>query len=121
MSVAICSVRRRLVLGKRINNYEIKALIGEGGMGSVYLAEHPFIGRQVAVKVLHPGFAKEPDLVARFFNEAKAANSIGHPNIIDVVDVGTLPDGMPYLIVSPRWSPRSAVVERIRQVPSTAA
>jgi serine/threonine protein kinase len=87
------------MIGQRINNYEVKSLLGEGGMGAVYLAEHPFIGRQVAVKVLLPGFAKEPDLVARFFNEAKAANSIGHPNIIDVIDVGTLPDGLPYLVM----------------------
>src|SRR5262249_6549685 len=83
----------------KINNYEVKALIGEGGMGSVYLAEHPMIGRQVAVKVLKPMFATAPDVVARFFNEAKAANAIGHPGIVDVIDVGTLPDGMPYLMM----------------------
>jgi serine/threonine protein kinase len=87
------------MIGLRINNYEVKALIGEGGMGSVYLAEHPMIGRQVAVKVLKPGFATAPDVVARFFNEAKAANAIGHAGIVDVVDVGTLPDGLPYLIM----------------------
>jgi serine/threonine protein kinase len=87
------------VIGTRINNYEVKALIGEGGMGSVYLAEHPMIGRQVAVKVLKPAFATAPDVVTRFFNEAKAANAIGHPGIVDVVDVGTLSDGMPYLIM----------------------
>jgi serine/threonine protein kinase len=87
------------VVGKRVNNYEIRALIGEGGMGAVYLAEHPVLGRQVAVKVLHAVFAKDQDLVFRFFNEAKAANAIGHPNIIDVIDVGTLPDGLPYLVM----------------------
>jgi serine/threonine protein kinase len=92
-------VHRHSVLGQRINNYELKELIGEGGMGAVYLAEHPVLHRQVAVKILHPMFAKDGDLVARFFNEARAANAIGHQNIIDVMDVGTLPDGLPYLIM----------------------
>ena len=63
------------VIGQRINNYEVKSLLGEGGMGVVYLAEHPVIGRKVAVKVLHPMFATAADVVARFFNEAKAANA----------------------------------------------
>jgi serine/threonine-protein kinase len=83
----------------KINNYEVKARIGAGGMGAVYLAEHPMIGRQVAVKILHPTFAQATDVVTRFFNEAKAANAIGHPGIVDVIDVGTLPDGAPYLIM----------------------
>lgn len=87
------------MLGKRINNYEIKSLLGEGGMGTVYVAEHPLIGRRVAIKVLHPTFATSPGAVGRFVNEARAANAIGHPNIIDVLDVGTLSDGLPYLVM----------------------
>ncbi len=88
------------VIGTRINNYEIVSQIGEGGMGAVYLARHPMIDRQVAVKVLRPGLAGDPTLVARFFNEARAANAIRHPNIIEILDVGTLPDGTtPYLMM----------------------
>jgi serine/threonine-protein kinase len=86
------------VIGQRINNYEIVELIGEGGMGSVYMARHPFIDRKVAIKVLRASLANDPSVVQRFFNEAKAASAIDHPNIIDILDVGLLPDNRtPYL------------------------
>jgi serine/threonine-protein kinase len=88
------------VIGQRINNYEIVEQIGEGGMGAVYMARHPFIDRKVAVKVLRAALANDPAVVHRFFNEAKAANAIRHPNIIDIIDVGLLSDGRtPYLIM----------------------
>jgi serine/threonine-protein kinase len=86
------------VIGQRINNYEIVELIGEGGMGSVYMARHPFIDRKVAIKVLRASLANDPSVVQRFFNEARAASAIKHPNIIDILDVGLLPDNRtPYL------------------------
>jgi serine/threonine-protein kinase len=88
------------LIGQRINNYEVVEQIGEGGMGAVYMARHPFIDRKVAVKVLRATLANDPSVVQRFFNEAKAANAIRHPNIIDILDVGLLPDGRtPYLIM----------------------
>jgi eukaryotic-like serine/threonine-protein kinase len=88
------------VIGQRINNYEIVEQIGEGGMGAVYLARHPLIDRTAAVKVLRASMAGDSSLVDRFFNEAKAANAIRHPNIIEVLDVGFLPDGKtPYLMM----------------------
>jgi serine/threonine protein kinase len=88
------------VIGQRINNYEIVEQIGEGGMGAVYLARHPLIDRKVAIKVLRASMAGDPSLVQRFFNEAKAADAIRHPNIIEVMDVGLLPDGTtPYLMM----------------------
>src|SRR3954453_16563693 len=68
-------------------------------MGAVYLAEHTLIGRKAAVKVLRRELAADESVVARFLNEARAANAIGHPNIIDIIDVGTLPDGVPYLLM----------------------
>src|SRR5436190_16324521 len=68
-------------------------------MGSVYLAEHPVIDRKVAIKILNRDLAKDPTVVQRFFNEARAANAIRHPNIVDVIDVGSMPDGVPYLIM----------------------
>jgi hypothetical protein len=87
------------MVGERVNNYVVKSLLGEGGMGSVWLAEHPTIGRRVALKVLRKELCEDPAWVARFVNEARAAHSIRHPNIIDVLDAGTLPSGVPYIIM----------------------
>jgi serine/threonine-protein kinase len=89
-----------IVIGLRLNNYEIISVIGEGGMGTVYLARHTFTGRKAAVKLLHPQLAQDQVLVTRFMNEARATAAIGHPNIIDIIDVGFLPDGLrPYLMM----------------------
>src|SRR3569832_2115828 len=68
-------------------------------MGAVYLAENTQIGRRVAVKVLRPEMIREPQLRVRFLNEARAANAIRHPNIIEVLDSGTTPEGVPYLVM----------------------
>ena len=78
------------LIGKSIGNYQIKAKLGEGGMGAVYLGEHPLIGKRVAVKVLLEELASKEDIVSRFFNEAKAVNDIGHQNIVDIVDFGKM-------------------------------
>jgi serine/threonine-protein kinase len=78
------------LIGKSIGNYQIKAKLGEGGMGTVYLGEHPLIGKRVAVKVLLEELSANQQIVDRFFNEAKAVNNIGHQNIVDVVDFGTM-------------------------------
>ncbi len=79
------------ILNSTIGNYQVTRKIGEGGMGSVYLAEHPLIGKKVALKVLHAEFASNQDVVTRFFNEAKAVNDIQHPNIVDIIDYGVIP------------------------------
>ena len=68
-------------------------------MGAVYLAVHPTLGRKAAAKILHPQFARDQAVVARFINEAKAANAVRHPNIVDILDFGTLPEGTPYLLM----------------------
>ena len=78
------------LIGKSIGNYQIKAKLGEGGMGTVYLGEHPLIGKRVAVKVLLEELSSKEDIVSRFFNEAKAVNDIGHQNIVDIVDFGKM-------------------------------
>ncbi len=80
------------LIGKSIGNYQIKAKLGEGGMGTVYLGEHPLIGKRVAVKVLLEELSSKEDIVSRFFNEAKAVNDIGHQNIVDIVDFGKMKD-----------------------------
>ncbi len=83
------------LLGQKIGSYVVDRLLGAGGTGAVYACRSTLIDREVAVKVLHDDQARDPDQVARFFQEAKAAAEIGHPNIIVIIDYGTieLPDG----------------------------
>ena len=73
--------------------YRILDLIGKGGMGKVYLAEHVALGKKVAVKVLNPAYTNRPDQVKRFLREAKAASTIGHENVIDITDFGEMANG----------------------------
>src|ERR1044071_3726765 len=82
-----------LLIGKTIGNYLVTQKLGEGGMGSVYLAEHPSIGKKVALKVLHSEFSSNQEVAPRSFKEAKDVNDIGHPNIVDIVDFGIIPAG----------------------------
>src|SRR6476661_4860056 len=82
-----------IVIGQTVGNYLVTQKLGEGGMGSVYLAEHPTIGKKVALKVLHGEFSSNPEVANRFFTEAKAVNAIGHPNIVDIVDYGVIQAG----------------------------
>jgi serine/threonine-protein kinase len=74
--------------GRTIGNYVIRQKLGEGGMGAVYLGEHPLIGKKVAVKVLREELANNAEIVRRFFNEARAVNDIHHQNIVDIIDFG---------------------------------
>jgi serine/threonine-protein kinase len=87
------------LIGRSIGNYKIVRAIGEGGMGTVYLAEHPMIGKRVAVKMLRPDLGTDPGLVSRFFQEARAVNEIRHPNIVDISDFGKTEDGIVYLVM----------------------
>ena len=87
-------------IGKTVSDrYIIKGVLGEGGMGTVYEAEHLGLGRLVAIKVLSPSQAKKRVAVKRFQQEARAAGAIGHPNICEVYDLGSLDDGSPYLVM----------------------
>ncbi len=86
-------------VGQTVGNYNITAKLGEGGMGTVFLAEHPVIGSRVALKAIHPEYARSPEVVSRFVNEARAVNQIGHDHIIDIHDFGTTPAGDFYFIM----------------------
>jgi serine/threonine protein kinase/tetratricopeptide (TPR) repeat protein len=81
------------------NRYRVLRKIGEGGMGTVYLGEHVEIGKGVAIKILHPAYSTQQDLVERFRREARAASRIGHPHIVDVTDFGSTEDGCAYFVM----------------------
>lgn len=79
--------------------YRIHSLIGEGGMGKVYQAEHVLMRKRLAVKVLHRELSSVPELVARFEREAMAAAHIEHENVAAATDFGKLPDGSVFLVL----------------------
>ncbi len=81
----------------RLGPYEIIGMIGKGGMGEVYRARDPRLGRAVAVKILPAAFSADPDRLARFKLEARAAGQLNHPNILVIHDIG-LHDGAPYIV-----------------------
>jgi serine/threonine protein kinase len=78
--------------------FHVLRLIGEGGMGAVYEAQHSFLGRRVAIKVLSADFAHNAEAIKRFYREAQAAARIGHENICEVTDVGQT-DGSPFIVM----------------------
>src|SRR5450432_620920 len=81
------------------DRYRIDALVGEGGMGKVYSAEHVLMRKRLAVKVLHRELTLVPEVVARFEREAMAAANIEHPNVAAATDFGKLPDGAVFLVL----------------------
>jgi hypothetical protein len=86
-----------LSTGTRLGPYEILAPLGAGGMGEVYRAKDPRLGRDVAIKVLPASFSADADRLRRFEQEAKAAGVLNHPNITAVYDIGQH-DGAPYVV-----------------------
>jgi len=86
-----------LTAGTRLGPYEIVVLLGAGGMGEVYRAVDTRLGRDVAVKVLPEGLAKDPDRLRRFEQEARTIAALNHPNILGIHDIGTH-DGAPFLV-----------------------
>ena len=77
------------------NRYQLIRIVGRGGMGSVFVAKHAVIGKPLAVKILDAHRMSEKREYSRLFREAQTAAAIGHPNIIDVLDVGVAPEGHP--------------------------
>lgn len=81
------------------DRYAIAQRLGKGGMGTVYLAEHLTVGRDVAVKVLTKEWSQNPSVARRFRAEARSASAAGHSNIVEVFDAGELPDGRLFLVM----------------------
>ena len=87
-----------IAVGSRVGGYTVMRLLGQGGMGQVFLAEHPRIARRVAVKVLLPELSANESVVERFFVEARATSLIKHPGIVEVLDCNVL-DNQAYIVM----------------------
>jgi len=94
---AFAEGRARSMFGRVLGHYEIVTFVGAGGMGEVYRARDSRIGRDVAVKVLPPALARDPERLRRFEQEARAAGALNHPNILTIYDVG-VHDGALYVV-----------------------
>ncbi|HEX8162281.1 MAG TPA: tetratricopeptide repeat protein [Pyrinomonadaceae bacterium] len=87
------------MIGETLSHYHILSLLGEGGMGMVYLAEDVRLGRRVAVKIPHAAPAEQNSYHARFLREARSISALSHPNIATLFDYGETPDGKPYIVM----------------------
>lgn len=100
-SAALVSIEgeRDPLLGRMVGSFRVLRQLGAGAMGTVYLAEHPLIGNKVAIKLLHESLANDPELVGRFFQEARAVNLVGHENLVSVFDLSLLPPNRYYMVM----------------------
>lgn len=104
------------------NRYRIQSVIGQGGMSTVYKAQHTYMDRVVAVKLLHPHLVSDPISVQRFQQEAKAAASLSHPNIITVYDFGVTDEGLAFLVMDYLEGPSLGdLLDRTGSVPADEA
>ena len=119
MSEPIVPAPHRALVGQLIEGkYEVRSVIGSGGMGTVFEAKHIAIGRIVAIKALHPSQVENPTAVKRFHQEAWAAGSIGHPSLCEVYDVGLLPDKAPFIVMERLYGePLSERIDKAKRLP----
>lgn len=87
------------LLGRTLGEYRVEQSLSRGGMGVVYRGSQPVIGKKVAIKVLLPNAAEDPEQIDRLLAEARAVNAIRHPNIIDIFSFGDLGDGRHYFVM----------------------
>ena len=92
-------VTGRSAPAEQIGKYEVVALLGRGGMGAVYQAFDPILEREVAVKVMLPQIAEDPEQKQRFEREARAIARLTHVNVVTVFDLGYHTDGAPYIVM----------------------
>ena len=101
----------------KIGKYDVIEVLGKGGMGVVYKATDPKIGRQVAIKMMTGGFAENPDLLKRFYREAQATGMLEHPNIVVVYELGDQ-DGNPYMVMQYlEGEPLDKMIQQRREIP----
>ncbi|MCA9969066.1 MAG: serine/threonine protein kinase, partial [Anaerolineales bacterium] len=86
-------------VGRTVGKYKLESLLGRGGMAEVYKSTHPDLGRDLAIKILHPFYTDAADFVARFRREAQAAAALRHPNIVQIYDFDVTPDGLYYMVM----------------------
>lgn len=118
----INTLRSEVYHAKRLGQYQLKQLIGSGGMGEVYLAEHQLMKRPCAIKVIRPEKAGDPKVLARFEREVQATARLSHWNTIDIFDYGRADDGTFYYVME--YLPGmnlSELVRRFGPVPSGRA
>lgn len=96
---AFANAEPTLASGTMIGEYRIEKKLGEGSFGTVYAGIQPLIGKKVAIKLLHKRMSSEPEIVARFIDEARAANRIGHRNIIDIFSFGVHGGNQHYFVM----------------------
>ena len=87
------------MIGTMVNKYKVLRLLGQGGMGEVYEAVDESLERKVAIKILLPEYAKDAEIVGRFFNEARSVNMINHPGLVQIFEFGSLPEGGAFLVM----------------------
>ena len=111
------------LLGTTVDGrYEVLQLLGEGGMGAVYLVRHKALGRMFALKALRREMARDRELCARFIQEARTAATINHPNVVQITDYGQLPDGIPYFVMEHlEGQPLSRLIRAGGPVPAARA
>ena len=108
-------------VGMVLGSYRVLEVIGEGGMGLVYLAEHIRLGRKVAIKRLKDRLASKPEAVKQFFEEARAVNRINHPHIVDITDFVVKDDVAYYLMEYLQGDTLADVIRRERVLPARRA
>ncbi|MFO0580791.1 MAG: serine/threonine-protein kinase [Anaeromyxobacter sp.] len=115
-------VEEELAQGARVGEYAVVRLLSGGGHGNVYVAEHRVLGRRAALKVMHRRVAGIEGMVERFVQEARIVNQVRHRNIVDIYDLGRLPDGRPYCVMEllPGRNLRALLAERGRLAPQEA-
>jgi serine/threonine-protein kinase len=111
------------MIGQTIDGrYIVEALLGEGGMGTVYAGRHAIIDKRVAIKVLRKEAAADESSAQRFIIEAKAASKIGHQNIVDITDFGVLPAGNAYFVMEFLDGPTlGKLVHELKHIPPARA
>ncbi|HEX4446527.1 MAG TPA: serine/threonine-protein kinase [Polyangiaceae bacterium] len=110
-------------IGSVVNGkYRLVRILGDGGMGSVYEAQHAVLATRVAIKVLHPELTRRTGLVERFLQEARVAAQIRSPHVVQVIDVDRTSDGHAYIVMELlEGEPLSSVLDRQRRLPVNTA